>query len=54
MGNQVSFCGGGSPGNKFFENGSFASTETSYCKIRYKYLVDGMLNFILTEERAIG
>jgi uncharacterized protein len=26
-----SVCGGGSPVNKLFENGSFASTETSFC-----------------------
>ncbi len=49
-----SFCGGGSPGNKYFENGSFASTETKYCKIRYKYLVDGMLDFILTDDHALS
>jgi uncharacterized protein len=26
------FCGGGAPANKCFENGSFATTETSYCR----------------------
>lgn len=26
-------CGGGAPSNKFFENHSFDSTETSYCKL---------------------
>src|SRR5262249_45607717 len=26
------FCGGGPPGNKFFENGTFASTETMFCR----------------------
>ena len=25
-------CGGGAPANKFFENGSFNSTETAYCR----------------------
>ena len=25
-------CGGGAPANKYFENGSFDSTETSYCR----------------------
>ena len=28
-----SVCGGGAPGNKLFENGSFASTATSYCTL---------------------
>jgi uncharacterized protein len=28
-----SVCGGGAPGNKLFENGSFASTTTSYCTL---------------------
>jgi uncharacterized protein len=27
------FCGGGSPANKFFENGTFRSTETLYCRL---------------------
>lgn len=27
-----SFCGGGAPSNKLFENGTFNSTETLYCK----------------------
>lgn len=25
-------CGGGAPANKYFENGTFASTETAYCR----------------------
>ena len=28
-----SVCGGGAPVNKLFENGSFTSTETSYCTL---------------------
>jgi uncharacterized protein len=27
------FCGGGAPGNKFFENGTFDSTETMFCQL---------------------
>jgi uncharacterized protein len=27
-----SFCGGGAPANKFYENGAFSSTETMYCR----------------------
>jgi uncharacterized protein len=30
------FCGGGSPSNKFFENGSFESTETFFCRTHLK------------------
>jgi uncharacterized protein len=26
------FCGGGAPANKFYENGGFSSTETMYCR----------------------
>lgn len=25
-------CAGGAPANKYFENGSFATTETRYCR----------------------
>ena len=25
-------CGGGAPANKYFENGTFESTETAYCR----------------------
>ena len=28
-----SWCGGGAPVNKLFENGSFSGTETSYCTL---------------------
>jgi uncharacterized protein len=27
------YCGGGTPGNKWFEHGSFAATETRYCRL---------------------
>jgi uncharacterized protein len=27
-----SFCGGGAPANKFYENGAFSSAETMYCR----------------------
>src|SRR5213078_810591 len=33
-------CGGGPPGNKFFENGSFASTETLFCRLHKKACLD--------------
>jgi len=34
------FCGGGAPSNKFFENGTFASTETLMCKFQKKEVVN--------------
>jgi uncharacterized protein len=36
-------CGGGSPSNKFFENGSFASAETMHCALQTKALAEVML-----------
>jgi len=37
------FCGGGAPANKYFENGSFASTETLFCRLTRKALLDVVL-----------
>jgi uncharacterized protein len=37
------FCGGGAPVNKYFENGSFASTETMFCRLTRKAMVDVIL-----------
>src|SRR5262249_12131900 len=34
------FCGGGPPGNKHFENHSFASTETIFCRLHVKSCLD--------------
>jgi uncharacterized protein len=34
------YCGGGVPANKVFENGSLASSETQYCRLMRKSLVD--------------
>jgi uncharacterized protein len=33
-------CGGGAPSNKLYENGSFDSAETMYCKYTIKYPID--------------
>jgi len=33
-------CGGGAPANKYWENGSFRSTETMYCRLTKQALVD--------------
>jgi len=38
------FCGGGAPGNKYFENGSFDSTETLFCRLHRQTLADVVLS----------
>ena len=34
------FCGGGPPANKFFETGSFATTETLFCRLHKQVCLD--------------
>jgi len=36
-------CGGGTPANKMFENGTFASSETLHCRLTKKRITDFML-----------
>ncbi len=36
-------CGGGAPSNKYWENGSFRSTETLHCRYTQKLLMDMIL-----------
>jgi uncharacterized protein len=38
------FCGGGAPANKYFENGSFNSTETLFCRLHRQALAEVMLS----------
>jgi uncharacterized protein len=38
------FCGGGAPVNKLSENGSFASTETLYCRLTRQAMLDVVLD----------
>lgn len=38
------FCGGGSPSNKLYENGSFASTETRYCQMTRQAVIEVALD----------
>ncbi len=46
-----SFCGGGAPSNKYYENGTFASTETMYCR----YTIQTPLDIVLEDlETALG
>jgi uncharacterized protein len=52
-----SVCGGGEPVNKLFENGSFASTETTYCRMtkqRVTDLVLDRLERVNVPEPAVG
>ncbi len=37
------FCGGGSPSNKLYENGSFNSAETMHCRMTKKVVTDVVL-----------
>jgi uncharacterized protein len=45
-------CGGGAPSNKFFENGSLASSETAYCRSIIKTTADVLLDLVLEETEA--
>ncbi len=38
------FCGGGPPGNKYFENGNFATTETLSCRLHKQATFDVALD----------
>jgi uncharacterized protein len=40
------FCGGGPPANKFFENGTFASTETLFCRLHKQVCLDVALEWL--------
>lgn len=45
------FCGGGAPANKFYENGTFASTETMYCR----HTIKAPLEIVLSDlEQQLG
>ncbi|MDJ0593087.1 MAG: cyclophane-forming radical SAM/SPASM peptide maturase GrrM/OscB [Pleurocapsa sp. MO_226.B13] len=46
-----SLCGGGAPSNKYFENGSFATSETMYCRYTKKVITDIVLEDI---EKDLG
>jgi uncharacterized protein len=42
-------CLGGVPGNKLFENGSFNTTETLFCRLSKKAVIDVVLEQIEDE-----
>lgn len=43
------FCGGGSPADKFFETGRFDVSETIACKVHMQELVDVFLDFMVAK-----
>jgi uncharacterized protein len=48
------FCGGGPPGNKYFENGTFASTETLFCRLHKQICFDVTLELLEQDTRTGG
>lgn len=46
------FCGGGPPANKFFENGTFASTETLFCRLHKQISIDVTLGLLEREAKT--
>jgi uncharacterized protein len=49
-----SICGGGTPSNKLFENGTFASTETMHCRLTRKRIADFLMSIIEEKSRNLG
>lgn len=47
-----SFCGGGAPANKFYENGDMASGETLYCRTMVKRPFDTVLARLESDRRS--
>src|SRR5262245_11425453 len=48
------FCRGGPPGNKYVENGTFASTETLFCRLHKKICIDVTLELLEQGAKAAG
>jgi uncharacterized protein len=48
------FCGGGAPVNKYCENGSFASTETLFCRLNRQARLDVLLDKLATPQFVPG
>jgi uncharacterized protein len=49
-----SFCGGGPPANKYFENGTLASSETLFCRLHKQICLDVTLAFLERDAKAVG
>lgn len=43
------YCGGGAPVNKYFENGSFESTETMFCRLSKQAILNVVLSKLESE-----
>jgi uncharacterized protein len=48
------FCGGGPPANKLFENGTFASTETLFCRLHKQVCLDVTLDRLERQRGAVA
>jgi uncharacterized protein len=48
------FCGGGAPANKYFENGTFDSTETLFCRLHRQTLADVVLSKMRPPDAGCG
>jgi uncharacterized protein len=46
------FCGGGPPANKYFENRTFASTETVFCRLHKQICLDVTLELLEHEAKC--
>ncbi len=47
-----SYCGGGAPVNKYFENGTFDSTETMFCRLSKQAVLNVVLEKLETKVAA--
>jgi len=47
------YCGGGAPVNKYFENGSFDSTETMFCRLSKQAVLNVVLEKLETMVAAL-
>lgn len=47
-------CGGGNASNKYFENGGLDSTETMYCRLHVKTMMDLVTRKLLNTEQVCG
>jgi uncharacterized protein len=45
------FCRGAQAGNRYFESGSFATTETNYCRVSRQELVKALVSITQQEEK---
>jgi uncharacterized protein len=48
------FCGGGPPANKYFENGTFASTETLFCRLHKQVCLDVSLERLERQQPGVS